>query len=121
MNNKFQDNAFSFLEMMIVIVLFTIGAIAVVKAFSVSLFAYADAEKTGIALNIAQAEMEGMKNTAFTSLSDKGPLSYADFPGFLVSVDIAEGQNPMPVDVVVSWEVKDSNASITLSTVVADY
>ena len=85
------------------------------------MFAFSDIENVDLALNIAQAKMEEIKNTAFGSLSDSGPTADANFPRFSTTVKVAEGQNPMQVDVTVVWSVLGSSTNITLTTLVANY
>lgn len=109
------------MEVLITAVVFTSGAIAVIWAFNIGIFAVTDAENVDLALNIAQIKMEEIKNTVFASLADSGPAADADFPLFSITVNVAESQNPMQVDVTVAWEVKGGAASLTLTTLAAEY
>ncbi len=112
---------FTLLEVLIATVIFTIGVTAIIWAFNLGMFASSDIENVDLALNIAQAKMEQIKNTAFGSLSDSGPTADANFPRFSTAVNVAEGQNPMQVDVTVARNVKGGSTSITLTTLVANY
>lgn len=118
---RFEKNGFTLLEVLIAAVILTVGVAALVWAFSAGIFATTDIEDVDLALNIAQAKMEEIKNTAFASLADSGPAADAYFPRFSTTVNVAEGQNPMQVDVTVAWQVKGSAASFTLTTLAADY
>jgi Tfp pilus assembly protein PilV len=113
--------SFTLLEVLITIIILTVGIIAISQAFSTGLLTSTDVEDVELALNIAQAKMEEIKDTAFSSLSDSGPTPDSNFDNFNVTVDVTEGQNPMQVDVTVSWEVKGGQTSITLTTLVVDY
>ncbi len=112
---------FTLLEILISIIILTVGVIALAGAFSSGIFASTDVEDVDLALNIAQAKMEEIKNTAFSSLADSGPTADPNFPNFNVSVNVAESQNPMQVDVAVSWNVKGGQTGVTLTTLIADY
>jgi prepilin-type N-terminal cleavage/methylation domain-containing protein len=115
------ENGFTLLEVLIAIIVFTVGIIIIIMAFTSGLFASSDVENVDLALNIAQAKMEEVKNTPFASLADSGPAPDPDFSNFNISVNINEGQNPMQVDVTVSWNTKGGQSDITLTTLVANY
>ena len=74
-----------------------------------------------MALNIAQAKMEEVKDTAYDDLADSGPTADSNFSDFDVTVDVAEGDDPTQVDVTVEWGVKGGTASVVLTTLAADY
>lgn len=114
-------NGFTLLEVLIATIILTIGVTAIIWAFSAGMYAVNDIENIDLALNISQAKMEEIKNTAVASLADSGPTADADFPRFSTAVDVAEGQNPMQVDVTVNWDVKGGSTGFTLTTLIADY
>lgn len=111
----------SLLELLITIIIITVGVIVIARAFIVSLSATGDIRNVAVALNIASAKMEEIKNTPFTNLVDSGPAPDPNFPDFDLTVDVAEGQNPMRVEARVAWDVKGGEANIVLTTQVADY
>lgn len=115
------QDGFSLLELMIALLIFTVGVIAIIWAFSAGMYAATDIENVDLALNIAQAKMEEIKDTSFASLADSGPAADSNFSNFNVAVNVGEGQNPMQVDVTVAWNVKGGSANITLTTLVANY
>lgn len=116
-----RKQGFTLLEVIIAVIILTGGTIAICRAFSSGLLASADAENVDLALNIAQAKMEQIKNTSFGSLADNGPTPDASFPNFNVTVNVGEGQNPMQVGVTVSWNVAGGQTNVTLTTLVANY
>ena len=118
MSARTKDCAFTLLEILIALIIFSSGVIAIVWAFNRGMFASTDVENVDLALNIAQAKMEEIKNTDFLSLSDSGPTADPNFSGFDVTVNVAEGENPMQVDVDVGWDVKGGSTSITLTTLI---
>ena len=118
---KTSSRGFSILEVLIALVIFTVGVVGITKAFNTGLFASTDSENVNLALDIAQAKMEEIKNTPFEDLSDSGPTIDINFTNFSLSVNVAEGQNPMQVDIAVSWSVKGQLAGITLTTLLSNY
>jgi len=104
-------SGFTLLEILITLIILTIGVIALTGAFSSGMFASTDVENVDLALNIAQAKMEEIKNTAFASLADSGPTADSNFSDFNVTVNVAEGQNPMQVDTTVAWNAKGGETS----------
>jgi len=112
---------FTLLEILITVIILTVGVVVLTGAFSSGISAATDVENVDLALNIAQAKMEEIKNTAFASLADSGPTADANFSNFNVTVGVAESTNPMQVDVTVAWNAKGGQPSITLTTLVVDY
>jgi Tfp pilus assembly protein PilV len=106
---------------MIAMIIFTAGIIAVVQAFNAGFLSSEDASNVDLALNIAQAKMEEIKNSSFSSIADSGPAADATFSNFNLTVNAAEGQNPMRVDVTVNWNVKGGQANVALTSLVANY
>jgi Tfp pilus assembly protein PilV len=118
---KFTDNSFTLLEVLLATIILSVGVVAIIWAFSSGLYARSDIENVDLALNIAQAKIEVLKNTPFASLVDSAAAPDANFPRFLVAVNVAEGENPRQVDVTLSWPVKGGQAGFTLTTLIADY
>jgi len=118
---KLKKEGFTLLEVLIATIIFTVSVVAILWALNSGIYATSDIENVDLALNIAQAKMEEIKNTAFGSLADSSPAADANFPRFSTTVNVAEGQNPMQVDVTVAWSVKGGQTSIALATLVANY
>lgn len=119
------NSGFTLLEVLIAIVILTIGVVSIIWAFSTGIFATTDVENVDLALNIAQANMETIKNQNFTDIDTDAEISSIvsnlGFSDFTVSGDVAEGLNPMQVDVTVAWSIRGGTTSFTLTTLVADY
>jgi Tfp pilus assembly protein PilV len=117
MNNK----GFTLVEILVTIGIIIIGVLIIAKSFNVGVLVQSDAENVTRALNIAQAKIEEIKVTPYGSLADSGPTQDPDFSNFNVTVDVAEGQSPMPIYVIVAWQTKGGQADVTLTTYKADY
>lgn len=117
MNNK----GYTLVEILITVTIIVAGVLMIAKAFTVGSFVQSDVENVNRALNIAQAKIEEIKVASFSSLADSGPTQDPDFSNFSVTVDVAEGQNPLPVYVIVTWQTKGGQPNVTLTTYVADY
>lgn len=120
-----ERKGFTLLEIMITIVLLATGIVAITEVFNAGLFTSTDAEKVDLALNIAQANLETIKNQNFADIDTDAEISNLvsnkGFSDFTVSGNVAEGQDPMQVDVTVAWNVRGGTTSVTLVTLVTDY
>ena len=65
-----KKNGFTLLEVLLATIIVVVGVTAITGAFSSGIFATTDVENVDLALNIAQAEMENIKNTDFDDLAD---------------------------------------------------
>ena len=129
-----KKNGFTLLEVLIATVILTVGVIAIVWAFSTGLFVSStDVEGVDLALNIAQAKMEDiyddLKNTDLESLTvtpyeNANSGVDADFSDFDLTLNLTDQNHPnkdlFRVDVTVTWNVKGGQASLTLTTLIAD-
>ena len=77
-----KKRGFSLLEILIAIVFFTVGVIAVAWLFTSGLVGSIDAENTTIAMNLAQRKMEEIRNLNFASVAAEIRAEVSDFPGF---------------------------------------
>lgn len=118
---KYKSKGFTLLEMMMAIAILAGSFLALSQGLAAGIVSSTDTENVGRALNIAQAKMETLKNTAFSGLVDSGPSADPDFTNFEVTVNVAEGQDPMRIDVTVNWNVKAGVSSVALTTLAADY
>lgn len=118
---RLKRTGFSLLEVMLAVIILTGGTIAVCQALSRGILASSDAENVDLALNIAQAKAEVLKNNGFAALADSGPAADPNFSNFNVTVNVAEGQNPMQADVTVAWNVPGGQTNVTLTNLIANY
>lgn len=112
---------FTLLEVLITILILAIGAVVILWAMSMGLFARSDIENIAQALNISQAKMEEIKDTAFGNINSSGPTADGNFPLFSTTVTANSNSNIRQVDVNVSWPTKGGNTNISLATLVANY
>ena len=123
----FNKKGFTLLEVLITTFIFVFGILVLSRIFNEGARIYSDVENTDIAINIARAKMEEIKNTPFANLADSGPApassdSASPFAMFDITIDVDETAAPMPVDVQVSWTGKGGGvASVSLETLIADY
>ena len=111
---------FTLLEVLIAIVVLSIGVMSIVWAFSAGMYASTDISNTDTALNIAQAKMEEVKNIPFGDLVNSITNNYY-FSGFTTTVDVAEEATGIKqVNVIVSWPAKGGDVAITLATLVTE-
>lgn len=108
---------------MVAAILFSIGAATLLWAMGTGIFVTSNIEGMELALNIAQGEIEEIKEMTYDAIEaagDSGPTADPNFSSYDVTINIAEGADPMQVDVTVSWDVKGGENSVTLTTLVAD-
>ena len=113
---------FTLIEIILAVLLFTIGVVAISQALNTGILASSDAENVDLGLNIAQAKMEELKGAAFASLSSSGPAADSNFSNFNVTVAVT-GTDPKTIDVTVAWNVQGQAAStsVALTTLRANY
>lgn len=114
---------FTLLELLLTMVLFSSGVVALAWAISAGVSASIHIEGMDLALNIAQSAMEEAKNKSFTTLVSEGstgPTADPDFSDYDITFNIASGNDPMRIDVIVTWDVKGGENSVTLTSLVTD-
>jgi len=117
--------AFTLLEILISIIILTVGVSTLLWAFSTGIQTSTDVENIDLALNIAQANMETIKDQDFADVDTDAEITALvtnrGFTDFTVTGDVDEGVNPMQVDVTIEWDAKGGSPSITLTTLLVDY
>lgn len=114
-----RSSGFTLLEIIVTLVLLAVGVTALAQAFSTGIFASSDIENVDLALNIAQAKMEEIRNTTFASISSSGPTADPNFSSYNVTVTVT-GTDPKQADVSVAWNTKGGETSVGLTTLVAN-
>lgn len=118
---KDRKSGFSLLEVLLAILLFTVGFVAIARVFSTGLFAESDTEKVLIATDLAQERIEYFRNLSYNNIVDEPQAPVPGFPLFSRQVDISD---PRPglreVEVIVYYPTKPGENSISLFTYVSD-
>lgn len=108
---------FTLLEMLIALVLFTIGVVLIVGLFGHGLTGSLDAENTTIAMNLGQGKMEEIRNLAYTDIASEAKDDVSGFSGFQRDVVVTEPQTGLKQVVVTTyWTFKGSTVSIPIQT-----
>ena len=124
---KLQRNGFTLLEVLIATIILTVGVAAIIWAFSAGMYATTDVENVELALGIAQTKLEniygttgGVTNEVLHNVSSDGFVGdiYQN-QNFQVEV-VTDDNDPEQVDVNVYWDTKGGQASIALTTLVAN-
>lgn len=112
---------FTLLEILVTVVIISVGIVAVTRAFNKGLEAYNDIENVDLALNIARARMETVKISAFDDLEDMPAASDSNFPDFTVAAEVSDKTEHLKeVKVIVAWAAPGGSANVSLTTFVAD-
>ncbi|MCK5014684.1 MAG: type II secretion system protein [Candidatus Omnitrophica bacterium] len=114
---------FTLLEMLVTIVLLTVGITSILQIAGMAMFADTNLENVTIARYLAQEAMEEIKDAASYSdidsfASERSSLT-GDFADFDREVTISG--DPKQVDVTVYWTVKGQDQSVELVTLFTDY
>lgn len=83
------------------------------------MLASTDVENVDLALNIAQAKMEEIRNTAFANISSSGPTADPNFSNFDVTVAVT-GTDPKQIDVTVAWKAQGGSPNVALTSLIAN-
>ena len=118
--DSFRSRGFTLLEVLLTVVLLTLGVIALSQGFSTGMLASTEVENVDLALNIAQAKMETVKDTAFAGIASSGPTADPNFSNFNVTVNVT-GADPKTVGVTVAWNVQGGSTRVILTTLMANY
>lgn len=111
---------FTLLEVLITVVILVLGVTALYGALSNGMLASADIQNVDLAMNLAQAKMENLRNTAFAGIASSGPTADANFSNFSTTVTVT-GTDPKQIDVSVAWNVQGGSTSVSLTTLKANY
>jgi len=112
---------FTLLEILIALVLFAAGVVAIVGLFSTGIIGSVDAENTTVAMNLAQARMEEIRNLDFdTGIINEAKADVTDFPGFQREVTVTEPETELKlVTVTVYWTLKGGEVDVPLTTYIS--
>lgn len=110
-----RNSGFTLLEILIALVLFTVGVVALVWAFTVGLAGNIDAEKKAVAMVLAEKRMEELRNLAYGSIDDEARTDVSGFSGFEREVAVTEPETDLKeATVAVYCTYKGAEASTSL-------
>jgi len=106
------------LEILVAVVLFAAGIVAVIGLFSAALVSSVDPENTGIAMTLAEKRIEEIRNLNFdTGIVDEAKADVSGFTGFQRSVAVTTPYTDLKqVTVSVYWSYKGGETTASLVT-----
>lgn len=117
------SKGFALLEIMLSLLLLSVGVVSIAGLYVTALDSGLDAEQTNIAVNLAQKRMEEIYNLTYASVvSESKTALSAPFASYSRQVTAAEIGSPAglkQVTVTVFWTIKGKEASISLVTYVS--
>ncbi|MGD0337024.1 MAG: type II secretion system protein [Candidatus Omnitrophota bacterium] len=123
-----KERGFTLLEVLLATLIISVGVTTLIWAFSSGLSATTEVENMDLALNIAQANMEILKDKTFaqvdTTSEVQALLSNLGFSNFNVTGAVTtEVAGRIQIVITVSWNVKGGTGSttITLTTLRTSY
>ena len=113
--------AFSLLEILIAIMIFTVGTLSIMGLFSRGLFGSLDAENTSTALALTQRRLEEIRNLNFTTgIVNESKAAVTGFPGFQREVIVTQPQTDLKqVMVTTYWTAKANEVGTSLVTYIS--
>ena len=120
---KVSQKGFTFLEVMLSIIILVVGTVVLLQTFSTGIFADADVENNTKALWLAQEKMEQIRDASTYASIDSYAASRANIGGAFADFDreVIISGNPKQIQVNVTWNVKGADRSVSLTTLAADY
>ena len=114
------QKGFTLLEVLIAVVLFTTGVVAVTGLFGAGLVNSSDAENTAVAMNLAQKRIEEIRNISYESIVNEAKADVSGFSGFQREVAVTEPLTDLKkVTVSVYWTFKSNEVSVPLVTYIS--
>jgi prepilin-type N-terminal cleavage/methylation domain-containing protein len=114
---------FTLLEMLVTVVLLTVGITSILQMISMAMFADTNLENVTIARYLAQEAMEEIKDAASYSDIDSFASARSSLTGDFADFDreVAVSGDPKQADVTVYWTVKGQDQNVELVTLFTDY
>jgi len=112
---------FTLLEVLIAILLFSVGFISILQVMSAGLFAGGQNEDEIIAFYLAQEKIEEINNASFAGIAAEAKAAVTGFPAFSrqVAVSVPE-TNLDQITVTVYWYARNTETSFTMVTYVSN-
>ena len=114
---------FTLLEIMLALVLFAVGIVAIMELMQRAQAGVSDGESVLLATQLAQKRMEELRNVAYGSLADESAAALASpFARFTRAVDVTQlySNTLTQIDVTVSWTAPGGTVNVALQTYRSD-
>ena len=117
---RFGRGGFTLLEIMISLVLFSVGTLAIMSLMQRAHAGIADGENVLIATHLAQWKLEALRNDAYADIASESKASITTPSGytrFSQAVTVTTPQtNLKQIVVTVYWDTPGSEADVSLQT-----
>ena len=119
------DSGISFIDLMLALVVLTIGVLAMMDLQVIALRSNASSQNSATALALAEGKMEAIKNTEFTLIASQAPTTWTDTSSKVTYTTTVTVTNSSPitgakqVDIRITWSDKAGAHSIPLATVIS--
>jgi len=115
------NQGFTLLEVLIALIILTAGVVVIIGLFSSGLVSSVDAERTTVAMNLAQRKMERIRNSDFdTGIVNEAKATVDGFPVFQREVVVTEPETDLKqVRVNVYWSYKGGEITVPLVTYIS--
>jgi len=111
-NSPKRIKGFTFIELLVVIVLFSAGAVSLLQIFSMTIYGGSENQNTLIATGLAQEKMELIRNSSYSSVGNEVRAAIPNYTFFQREVVVT---TPIPnlkeVDVNVYWTERPHDAA----------
>jgi len=112
---------FTLLEVLLAVLLFSVGFVALLQIISVGLFAGGQNEDEITALYLAQEKIEELNNASFAGTSSESKAPVSGFPAFSRQVTVSTPQSNLDqITVTVYWYAKNTETSFIMVTYVSN-
>jgi prepilin-type N-terminal cleavage/methylation domain-containing protein len=116
-----KQRGFTLLEILITLVIFTVGIAAIMTVFSTGLLSSSDIENTTIGMNLAQRRIEEFRNRNYdTGIVSEVRAAVSGFSGFERAVAVTEPETDLKQVIVTTyWTFKGDDVSLSLITYIS--
>jgi type IV pilus assembly protein PilV len=119
------DSGVSFIDLMLSLVVLTIGVLALMDLQVISTRSNASSKGTVTAISLAEEKMETIKNTPFQSIASQPSTTWTDPVTGIIYTTAVTVTNNQPISgvkkvaVTVTWSDKAGAHSVPMATVIA--
>ena len=123
MQNAPRKKGFTLIEVLITLVILVVVFFPLLQIISRALIASGESENTIIAMSLARAKIENIKNLDFVSIGAEGRSAVPNFSAFEREVIVNSLYNELKeVETIVYWQSTDgSELNVSLITLITSY